>query len=354
MKRFFIFVIVAICLTVSCFAEEIDKQAIENSLSDSAEQIAGDINNASDFGAFSDRLVKAVKAKLHDSASAVIEKLVSVIIICVLCSVLELFGNDKAPDYIWLCGCAAISAICIGDVNSFIKMGSNTVSDIADFSKLMLPAMCTAAASCGEISSSAVRYAASALFMDIFISIAESIILPVIYAYLAVSIASSAFDNALLSSVSKLLKWAGTSLMVLLALSFTVYISVSNAIATTTDAVTAKLAKTAISSALPVVGGIISDAASTVVAGAQLIKNTLGAFALIAVISICIGPVVVIGLNYLALKAVGAFSGAICNSTVSKTIDSISTALGMVLGLVGCCTIIMFVSAISCMRTVTG
>ena len=35
------------------------------------------------------------------------------------------------------------------------------------------------------------------------------------------------------------------------------------------------LQKTAISTALPVVGGIISDAAGTVVAGAETMRNTL-------------------------------------------------------------------------------
>ncbi len=53
----------------------------------------------------------------------------------------------------------------------------------------------------------------------------------------------------------------------------------------------ARVTKTAVSAALPVVGSILSDAASTLAAAAGTLKATIGIFGLLAVAAICLPPV---------------------------------------------------------------
>lgn len=354
MKRLVSLLAALLILTSVCYADTFDKSAVEEALPEDVKELTGELDEAGDAQAFFDRLSDVVKQKLQDNMGGIIKKAVGVVMIAVVCSILCLFGNDKIPEYVSLCGCAAITLICVSDANSYISLGAKTVNDISSFSKILLPAMCTASAACGEVSTAAVRYAASALFMDVFISIAQNLIVPFIYAYLAVSIASAAFDNTSLASVAKLFKWVCTSLMTLLSLGFTAYIGVSTAIASGGDKLASKIAKTTISTALPVVGGIISDAASSVVAGAEIIKNTLGAFGMIAVLSFCVSPLIIIGLNYLALKAAAACTSALRLGQISSLTQSVGSAFGMLLGLVGCCGVMMFISLISCMRAVVG
>ena len=355
MKRFLIIVLVMLLiLSGTCYADGLDTHEVENAVPDDARELAGDLDDAGDAQAFFERMGDTVKQKFMDNAGGILKKAVSVVIVAVMCSILSLFGGDKTPELVTLCGCAAITMLCVSDTNSYISQSTKVINDISAFSKILLPAMCTASAACGEISSAAVRYAASAMFMDVFIALAQNLIVPFIYAYLAVSIASAAFDNPCLGSVSKLLKWASTSLMTLLSLGFTAYIGVSSAIASGGDKLASKIAKTTISTVLPVVGGIISDAASSVVAGAEIVKNTLGAFGMIVVLALCISPMVVIGLNYLAFKAAGAFTSTLKLPQIASLTHSIGTAFGMLLGLVGCCGVMMFMSLISCMRAVVG
>ena len=165
--------------------------------------------------------------------------------------------------------------------------------------------MCAASAACGTLSSATVKYAASVLFMDSFVTVAQSVILPLIYAYLAVGIAA-AFGNKSLCDISSLLKRLSTLLMIAVSLGFTAYISISSIIASGGDAVASKFAKTAISTALPVVGGIISDAASTVVAGAESMRNTVGIFGMLALLAVCVSPFAVMAVNYLGYKLTAA------------------------------------------------
>lgn len=278
----------------------------------------------------------------------------SVIIVSLICGVFTIFGlSDTSPDYVQLGACAAISIICVGDMSSYIETAISALNDLNIFSKAILPAMCTACAACGAVNAAAAKYAASALFMDVFVTLAQNVIVPLVYAYIAIIIARTAFNNKCLDGVAKFLKWGCTGLMTVFTLAFTVYLSLSSAISSSADAVTCKVAKTAISAALPVVGGIISDAASSVVAGAELIKNTAGIFGLVVVMGICIAPFALLGINYLVYKAAAVAVSAFTDSRITELIGGLGTAFGMMLAILGCSGIFVFFSIMSCVKAVS-
>lgn len=106
--------------------------------------------------------------------------------------------------------------------------------------------------------------------------------------------------------------------------------------------------------ALPVVGGVISDAASTVVAGAGLLKNAVGAFGLIAAASVCLAPFLALGLRYLCYKAAAALAAAFADKRVSGLISELGGVFGMVLGVVGASALMLFISIISVTKAVSG
>ena len=75
-----------------------------------------------------------------------------------------------------------------------------------------------------------------------------------------------------------------------LMLVFTGFLSVTGAATSAADALSTQLTRTAIATAVPVVGSIISDAAGTVLAGAGMLKGAIGVFGLLAVLAICLTP----------------------------------------------------------------
>ena len=211
-----------------------------------------------------------------------------------------------------------------------------------------------AGAAGGAVTAASVKYAASALFMDLLITAVKSLVLPLIYAFVAVTVASAAFSSKSLAGVSKLIKQVCTLLMTALTIVFTAYLSISSAVASGGDAVALRVTKTAISTTLPVVGSILSDAASSVLAGANLIKAGAGAFGMAATLAICILPFAVLGLNCLIFKAAGLCVNALSEPKLAAVVDGLGTAYGLMLGCVGSCGMILFISILSCVRTVTG
>lgn len=351
MKKLLLIVMFAFVLTSPCYAELYDESALRNALPDNASELVGD--DVSDTDKSLGAIVNELKNSISDNLGSALKKSAAIVAVAMVCSILSVFSEDT-PDYVSLGGCAAIALICISDVNSFINTSANVLNSISLFSKTLLPALCAAGAACGTIGSATVKYAASVLFMDVFVSAARYVILPLIYAYLAVHIAAVSMNNKSLAGVSKLIKWLCTCLMTFIALAFTVYIGLSSVIASGGDAVASKFTKTAISTVLPVVGSIISDAASTVVAGAQALRNTVGVFGMLAVLAICITPFAVLGLNYLTYKAAAAMIGVFNAERLSKLADGIGSAIGMLLGLIGCCAVILFISIGISIRAVSG
>lgn len=65
---------------------------------------------------------------------------------------------------------------------------------------------------------------------------------------------------------------------------FTTYMTVTGVVSGTTDAAALKATKVTISSVVPVVGGILSDASEAVLVSAGLMKNAAGIYGILAVL----------------------------------------------------------------------
>ena len=100
------------------------------------------------------------------------------------------------------------------------------------------------------------------------------------------------------------------------------------------------------------VGSIISDASETVLVSAGLVKNAVGVFGMLGVLSICAVPFVRIGLRYLALKLAAALSGVVDTLGLSKLLDILSGAMGMVLAMTAVALLIMVFSCVCALRLV--
>jgi stage III sporulation protein AE len=362
MKRALIFIIFVIMLTSPCHADLAAEQAevygitaLEQAEPPSARAAVGDmkISAASDVKNILDSIWCAVKKSAADELRSAGSGALSVLMIVVICSMLaSVFDGGRLPEYITLAGCLAIAYTAVNSVWSLVSMSSDTLNELSDFSKVLLPTMCTVAASAGAVTSASAKYAATALFMDMLITAANKIVVPLIYAYIASIIAGAAIGSKGIAGVSKLIKWFCTVLMTAITTAFAAYLSLTGAITGAADAAAVKATKTAVSAALPVVGSIISDAASSIVAGAGLLRGAVGIFGMTAICAACAAPFAALGLRYLLYKAVAACTAVLPSGRLSELVGGIGTAYGMLLGLIGCGGIMLFLSVISSVKAV--
>lgn len=275
-------------------------------------------------------------------------KLLAVVLLCAVAK--GVHPEGKAAE---LAGAMAITALTMTDVAAMIGLGRDTMGRIDEFSQLLLPVVAVLTAATGGVTAAAVRQGATVLFSQLLITAMDRLLIPMVYAYVGVSCACAAVDNPGLRKVAGLIKGAVTFLLTAFLLVFVGYLTASGAIAGSVDASAVKAAKLAISRAIPVVGSILADASESVLAGAGLLRGTVGVAGMLVVLAICLAPFLRLSLQYLAYKLTAALCALAAQPRLSRLIDDIGGAFGLTLGMTGAAALVLLVSLVSAVSAVT-
>lgn len=359
MKRAAAFFLCALLLiTPVCAAEEITDafsvSEVENALPDSAlSTLGGEV--LADFTAGIAKILQYIMVNLKSEVKAVLAPLVKVLAIVMLSSIASsALGNKGGIDYVNLASAAAIAVVSLGDVSSLIKMGAQTMEEMTAFSQTLLPVLTTAAAASGALTSAGAKYLASSMFLDLLMSLARTVILPLIGAYTACIVASSALGDSRLGAACSFLKWLCTFLLTSLVTVFTAYLSISGIVASSADAAAARAAKSAISTFIPVVGNIISSASGALVGGAGVIRSSIGVVGLLGVAGVCALPFLRLGVRYVLFRAASAAAQSLSSPRLGSLVSGIARAYGMILALVGTQAVFLYISIISMIKAVAS
>lgn len=307
-----------------------------------------------DTDSFGDGLMELVQsAILHirpDLAEASKVSL-SVITAVMIVSLLRTFtGSVKSA--VDMAGATAIAAVLLLSANSMIQLGAETVRELSEYGKLLYPVMTAAMAAQGGVTASSALYMGTAIFDMILSSLISKCLVPMVYLFLALAAANSAAGEDVLKKMCDLIKnlmsWCLKTILVV----FTTYMSITGVVSGTTDAAALKATKVTISSVVPVVGGILSDASEAVLVSAGLMKNAAGIYGIFAILAVFLEPFLRIGVHYLLLKATTAICGIFGSKGMTGLIDDFSTAMGLLLAMTGSVCLLLLISTVCFMKGV--
>ena len=277
--------------------------------------------------------------------------------IALFCGIGEITVGEKGSGLVRivpLVGALAVSAVSVADVHSLMGMGVTSVEKLTSFSNVLLPVVASLTAATGAVTGAAARQMAAVLFSDLLLNVINSVLIPLVYGYIAASIAWAATGNGGLKRVAALFKWAATTLLIVLLMAYVAYLSVNGIITGSADAAAIKAAKFAISTAVPVVGGILSDASESILSAAGVLKSSVGVFGMVAVLALCLVPFLQLAVHYLAYKFVAAVAATVGGSSVTGLIESLGTSFGLILGMMGAGALLLLVSLVSSITMVAA
>lgn len=251
-----------------------------------------------------------------------------------------------------LTGTVAVAVVLLAGTKSLVHLGSQTVSQISEYGKLLLPVMTAALAAQGGITASAALHSGTAVFNAILSTLISKLLVPMIYLFLALAAANSAIGEDILKKIRDFIKWLMVWCLKTILYIFTGYMGITGVVSGTTDAATLKAAKLTISGAVPVVGGILSDASEAILVSAGMVKNAAGIYGILAILAVFAGPFIRIGVHYLLVK----MSAAICNIFGSKRmtglIEDFSAAMGLLLAMTGSVCLLLLISTVCFLKGV--
>lgn len=358
MKRWILTVLLLLLvLTVDARAAELPED-LTDALPEAAEDIldiedlSGPAGLTQGLESILDRLAGEVRTVLRQRLRGA----ASVLMVAVACGAVDGFaqgtGEGKTP-FLPMAGALAITLLTAGSLEDLIGLGAETIGELNLFSKALLPTLAAATAAAGAVTTASFQQVTTVFLADLLMNLIDGLLIPLVYLYIGALAAGACLPENRLGAIAECLKkiitWALTTALLL----FTVYLSAVRVVAGAADGAAVKVAKAAISGAVPVVGGIIADAAETVLAGAGMLKNTIGVFGMLAILAACAYPFLQLGVQYLLYKLSAFLAAAVGAPELCKLIDGLGGAFGLVLGMTGSCALLLLVSVLSSVAAVT-
>ncbi len=358
MRKAALLLCLIILLAVPAAAEELslyDTSGLEEAAPDDVRDMLDSISPF-DSGSLSEgasNLLSALGEQSGGALRSAVRSAATVLAIVLLCSLVGQFEFSVPANAVAVAGVLAITAACAGSLHALISLGRETMDQVQVFSNVLLPTMAAATVAVGATSASTAIYAATVLFSNILINLITVLLLPLVYAYLAICAADAAIGNSTLRRMADLIRWIISNGLKWLLLAYTAYITVTGVISGSADSAQIRAAKLAFSGAVPVVGSIIADASETVLVSAGLLRTSVGVFGMLVILGICAYPFLRLGAQYLVFKLAAALSAAIGDKRLVGMIDAVSSAMGFLLAMTGADALILLISCVCSMKAVS-
>ncbi len=305
-----------------------------------------------DTSSFGDALVSMVQKALLKLRPDLEEGLrVSLTLVCaaMLLRLLITFSGSSKRILLAAGTLLTASALFTG-ANSLIRLGSQTVTELGEYGKLLLPVMTAAMAATGGAASSGALYAGTAAGSLLLGSLISGVLVPLVYLYLALAVGNCALGEEIMKKFRDMVKaFASWSLKTLLTI-YTTYMGLSGVVSGSADKAALKATKMTISTVVPVVGGILSDASETLLVSGELIKNAAGVYGILASLAVFLSPFLKIGVHYLILKITASLCGLFSLKEMSGLIDDFSSAMGLLLAMTGSACLLILISTVCFMK----
>lgn len=261
--------------------------------------------------------------------------------------------SEQIKTSVNLTAAAGISSVMLLNVKSLVHLAGNTITEMTEYGKLLLPVMTTALAAQGGIGTSGALYAGTAAANSFISTVISKLLLPAVYIFIAIGIAMASTGEEMLKKYKDLIKTAITWFLKSVLSIFTAYMGITGVISGATDAAALKVTKATISSVVPVVGGILSDASEAVLVSVGIAKNAVGVYGIFAVLALFLEPFLLIGSHYMMLKITTAICGVFGSKSATELVGDFSTAMGLLLAMTGSVCLLQLISAVCFLKGVS-
>lgn len=226
-------------------------------------------------------------------------------------------------------GCAVAITVFASSAG-VISQGMSAVETTSDFMLALIPVLAgiitaagnpTLALTYGSFAMTAAQAAAQT---------AGNIIMPLCGAFSAFGVSASLSPELKLIKLADMIKKLTIGVLSFIAAAFSAVLGLKSLLAGSADTLASKGIKLALSSAVPIVGGALSDAYSSIIGSVSLLKSTVGVFGVIAVVMIDLPVVLQLTARIILLKLLGVLSSSMGDDTTGEVLDTLSSALTVI------------------------
>ena len=347
MKLWFCMVCAAACLTCGAWAAA---RELSEALPEAADYLdAAETYTPGDFSGGVGRIIDGMRRRAGDVVRKRTGGAAAVLLSVILCGAVR--SGCREDECANLClsmtGALSVTALTAGSLEQLIGLGWRTISELNTFSKALLPTLAAAVAASGAVTTATFQQVTAVFLVETLLNLMDNLLMPLTYLYIGLLTASCALPENALGVLADGLKKLITSLLTGTVLLFTVYLSVCRILTGNADGMAVRAVRTALTNTVPVVGGILAQVSESMIVGAGLLRNSVGVFGMLAILSACAYPFLELGVQYLLYKAVAVLAAVAGMSELRRLIDGLGAAFGLVLGMAGSCALLLLVALLA-------
>lgn len=197
------------------------------------------------------------------------------------------YGTRVPSEAIFLCTTLCFALAMTGTVNTVLISTEAYLTGLTELVSGMSSVVCAVLAASGQLTTAAVSHTALMLLFTLLQNISTVLLLPAVRVCFCVGIVSAVGGPVKLENAGKCLQKILTVFLSLLTVFFVFVVGVQTALAKSTDSLSVRTVKFAFGNVIPMVGGALSDAITTVYGSLDLIRTVtggLGVFSLVVLL----------------------------------------------------------------------
>ena len=214
--------------------------------------ITGRIGNTNLFNSFLNILGRETKTAVSNIGIIMIV----IIIHSILVSISESLGNKSVSQIAYFVEYIVIITLVLNNFSDIINMVKESIINLVGFSNCLIPLMLTLMLTTGSIVSVGVIKPTLLILTNFIGNFITNFILPLVIIGTTLSIVSKISNKVRIDKLAKFMKSSSVWILGIIMTLFVTVLSLEGSITQTVDGVTAKTAKAAVSTVIPVVGKI--------------------------------------------------------------------------------------------------
>lgn len=228
-----------------------------------------------------------------------------------------------------LCVCAVIA----GDVWQCVSAAVNAIKGCSTFMLSFVPVFAATTALSGKTVTAGAMSALLLAASEAVSFVSSFTILPLMGGYLALSISTGVSpllnSSGIVESVKKISMW----ILSLISTLFVGVLGIQTAVNSAADSVSLRAAKFILGTSVPVAGGVLSEAVSTISASVGLLRSSIGIYGVVAIVAILLPIVVELLIWRTVLLATSSLSTLFSLPKITGILKAVDGVLAVLLGI---------------------
>lgn len=303
-------------------------------LDDEIKEALGDLGiNGVDFSSLFEvspgKIFNIIKNAAAGSLEPPMKSLMKLMVVIIILSIGESFvpDDEKLKSLMNITGALLCTSSVVVPLYQAMESAVSSVGVCGVFMKSLIPVL-TGVVSASGNPTLALSFQSIAFTVAQVISVVcEKYIVPIVGAVIALDLTGALIPSLKLSGITDLVKKTVISTMSFAASLYVSFLGIKGVLANAADTVANKGVKLIISSAVPVVGGAISEAYSGILGSLVLVRSTVGIFGIV-VTAVITAPAMIQLLFWIFTLKVGAAVGELfLQNEVAKLLKALSSAV---------------------------